>query len=152
MSQPLKQGGGGGFFHVYYIHTQRETTQMTTPIIDSLRDAYGEQITAAYVLCLLRYEWGFISHCYQETGSVQSQTWDLGSHDQRGSSTTGKVCRYTGRSTISDPSKDSNFVQFGNFKDLKNIIGSRSILPRLHHWSVRKRQDHGCQLILRPTK
>ena len=59
---------------------------------------------------------------------VKRGTWDLTIQEVRQQlEKSVDTLEYVQQSLI--PQKDSNFVQFGNFKDLKNIIGSRSFFP-----------------------
>ena len=103
---------------------------MTTAIIDSLRDAYGEQITAADVraYCAMNgVSYPTVTKKLEQF-KVKRGTWDLTIQEVRQQlEKSVDTLEYVQQSLI--PQKDSNFVQFGNFKDLKNIIGSRSFFP-----------------------
>ena len=103
---------------------------MTTAIIDSLRDAYGEQITAADVraYCAMNgVSYPTVTKKLDQF-KVKRGTWDLTIKEVRQQlEKSVDTLEYVQQSLI--PQKDSNFVQFGNFKDLKNIIGSRSFFP-----------------------
>jgi MoxR-like ATPase len=103
---------------------------MTTAIIDSLRDAYGEQITAADVraYCAMNgVSYPTVTKKLEQF-KVKRGTWNLTIQEVRQQlEKSVDTLEYVQQSLI--PQKDSNFVQFGNFKDLKNIIGSRSFFP-----------------------
>ena len=103
---------------------------MTTAIIDSLRDAYGEQITAADVraYCAMNgVSYPTVTKKLDQY-KVKRGTWDLTIQEVRQQlEKSVDTLEYVQQSLI--PQKDPNFVQFGNFKDLKNIIGSRSFFP-----------------------
>ena len=103
---------------------------MTTAIIDSLRDAYGEQITAADVraYCAMNgVSYPTVTKKLDQF-KVKRGTWDLTIKEVRQQlEKSVDTLEYVQQSLI--PQKDSNFVQFGNFKDLTNIIGSRSFFP-----------------------
>ena len=103
---------------------------MTTAIVDALRDAYGEQITAADVraYCAMNgISYPTVTKKLEQY-KVKRGTWDLTIQEVRQQlEKSVDTLEYVQQSLI--PQKDSNFVQFGNFKDLKNIIGSRSFFP-----------------------
>ena len=103
---------------------------MTTAIVDALRDAYGEQITAADVraYCAMNgVSYPTVTKKLDQY-KVKRGTWDLTIQEVRQQlEKSVDTLEYVQQSLI--PQKDSNFVQFGNFKDLKNIIGSRSFFP-----------------------
>ena len=103
---------------------------MTTAIVDALRDTYGEQITAADVraYCAMNgVSYPTITKKLDQY-KVKRGTWDLTIKEVRQQlEKSVDTLEYVQQSLI--PQKDSNFVQFGNFKDLKNIIGSRSFFP-----------------------
>ena len=50
------------------------------------------------------------------------------------------------------PQKDDTFVQFGNFRDLKKIIQSRSLLPCVCHGSLWQWQNVFCRTSVCPTR
>ena len=103
---------------------------MTTAIVDALRDAYGEQITAADVraYCAMNgISYPTVTKKLEQY-KVKRGTWNLTIQEVRQQlEKSVDTLEYVQQSLI--PQKDSNFVQFGNFKDLKNIIGSRSFFP-----------------------
>ena len=103
---------------------------MTTAIIDSLRDAYGEQITAADVraYCAMNgVSYPTVTKKLEQF-KVKRGTWNLTIQEVRQQlEKSVDTLEYVQQSLI--PQKDSNFVPFGNFRDLKNIIASRSFFP-----------------------
>ena len=88
---------------------------MTTAIIDSLRDAYGEQITAADVraYCAMNgVSYPTVTKKLEQF-KVKRGTWNLTIQEVRQQlEKSVDTLEYVQQSLI--PQKDSNFVQFGN--------------------------------------
>ena len=97
---------------------------MTTAIVDALRDTYGEQITAADVraYCAMNgVSYPTVTKKLDQY-KVKRGTWDLTIKEVRQQlEKSVDTLEYVQQSLI--PQKDSNFVPFGNFQDLKNIMG-----------------------------
>ena len=106
---------------------------MTTAIVDALKDAYGDKITAADVraYCAMNgISYPTVTKKLEQY-KVKRGTWDLTIQEARQqlekSAAAPAVVPPIEQNLI--PAKDDTFVKFGNFSDLKKIIQSRIFYP-----------------------
>jgi len=106
---------------------------MTTAIVDALKDAYGDKITAADVraYCAMNgISYPTVTKKLEQY-KVKRGTWDLTIQEARQqlekSAAAPTVVPPIEQNLI--PAKDDTFVKFGNFSDLKKIIQSRIFYP-----------------------
>ena len=106
---------------------------MTTAIVDALKDAYGDKITAADVraYCAMNgISYPTVTKKLEQY-KVKRGTWDLTIQEARQqlekSAAAPTVVPPIEQNLI--PTKDDTFVKFGNFSDLKKIIQSRIFYP-----------------------
>ena len=106
---------------------------MTTAIVDALKDAYGEKLTAADVraYCAMNgISYPTVTKKLEQY-KVKRGTWDLTIQEARQqlekSAAAPTVVPPIEQNLI--PTKDDSFVKFGNFLDLKKIIQSRLFYP-----------------------
>ena len=106
---------------------------MTTAIVDALKDAYGEKLTAADVraYCAMNgISYPTVTKKLEQY-KVKRGTWDLTIQEARQqlekSAAAPTVVPPIEQNLI--PTKDDSFVKFGNFSDLKKIIQSRLFYP-----------------------
>jgi len=106
---------------------------MTTAIVDALKDAYGDKLTAADVraYCAMNgISYPTVTKKLEQY-KVKRGTWDLTIQEARQqlekSAAAPTVVPPIEQNLI--PTKDDSFVKFGNFLDLKKIIQSRLFYP-----------------------
>jgi len=106
---------------------------MTTAIVDALKDAYGDKLTAADVraYCAMNgISYPTVTKKLEQY-KVKRGTWDLTIQEARQqlekSAAAPTVVPPIEQNLI--PAKDDSFVKFGNFSDLKKIIQSRLFYP-----------------------
>ena len=106
---------------------------MTTAIVDALKDAYGDKLTAADVraYCAMNgISYPTVTKKLEQY-KVKRGTWDLTIQEARQqlekSAAAPTVVPPIEQNLI--PTKDDSFVKFGNFSDLKKIIQSRLFYP-----------------------
>ena len=106
---------------------------MTTAIVDALKDAYGDKLTAADVraYCAMNgISYPTVTKKLEQY-KVKRGTWDLTIQEARQqlekSAAAPTVVPPIEQNLI--PTKDDSFVKFGNFSDLKKIIQSSLFYP-----------------------
>ena len=106
---------------------------MTTAIVDALKDAYGDKITAADVraYCAMNgISYPTVTKKLEQY-KVKRGTWDLTIQEARQqlekSVAAPAVVPPVEQNLI--PTKDDSFVKFGNFGDVRKIIQSRLFYP-----------------------
>ena len=129
----------GGFFLLYYVHTQIKLNimpferKLSVNFVDELREQFGNEIDASHVKKFATSQgcaYPTVARKLKEF-QVKKGSWNLtveqGREILEKSLSAPTVLPSVEKNLV--PATDSTFVRFGNFNDVKKIIGSKIFYP-----------------------